>query len=558
MYSSQDTPNPARPLARQYLMRARQAPTNCGKPFSMRIHRTRHRTWWWPTVWFILALAFFLRLHNLPERPLHTDEAVQALKFGELLEDGMYRYDPHEYHGPTLYYFTLPVAWLSGHGDMAGCSESTLRLVPLIWGMLFLLLFTGFRRACGPEGVIGALVLASLSPPVVYYSRYYIQEMLLCTFTLGLIYSGWRYFRSGDRSWAVVAGVFLGLMHATKETFVISLFAIAVALLAVWLLRFPDFRWRWKHIGLAALVAAAVSMLFFSSFLTWPRGVIDSVATYFSYSERAGGEGHEKPFTYYLALLFGHRNQGFFWGELILTLLALAGLVFGWFRNANWTVFLGVMTLVLFLVYSLIPYKTPWLLLNILLPMFFLAGFTVQALMSPALSNSARVIVAILLAGLVYLYGFQSTNANGWWDISAADDRNPYAYSHTVPGHHKLLDYLENLDELVGGKRDLAIRVLGPNYWPLPWDLRRWSNVRYLAEFPEELVTEVVIVDAEFSEQAEAALDRPRDTDGDGSADTGAPYFASAYGLRPNVSLWVYVHPDIRTAFIEANEAPSQ
>ena len=51
-------------------------------------------------------------------RPMHHDEANQAVRFGRLLETGEYRYDRRDHHGPTLYYLTLPVAWLRGpHPD---------------------------------------------------------------------------------------------------------------------------------------------------------------------------------------------------------------------------------------------------------------------------------------------------------------------------------------------------------------------------------------------------------------------------------------------------------
>ena len=60
-----------------------------------------------------LAVALALRLPRLDERPMHNDEAVNAIKFGQLWERGTYRYDPNEFHGPTLYYGTLPVVWLA-------------------------------------------------------------------------------------------------------------------------------------------------------------------------------------------------------------------------------------------------------------------------------------------------------------------------------------------------------------------------------------------------------------------------------------------------------------
>jgi predicted membrane-bound mannosyltransferase len=59
-----------------------------------------------------LAAGVLLRLPQLGMRPMHTDEAVHAIKFGALLETGTYRYDKNEYHGPTLNYLTLLPAWL--------------------------------------------------------------------------------------------------------------------------------------------------------------------------------------------------------------------------------------------------------------------------------------------------------------------------------------------------------------------------------------------------------------------------------------------------------------
>ena len=57
-----------------------------------------------------LAAGLALRLARLDVRPMHHDEANQAVKFGALLERGEYRYDFHDHHGPTLYYLTLPSA----------------------------------------------------------------------------------------------------------------------------------------------------------------------------------------------------------------------------------------------------------------------------------------------------------------------------------------------------------------------------------------------------------------------------------------------------------------
>ena len=56
-----------------------------------------------------LVAAVWLRVGDLETRPLHNDEAINARKLAQLRDGGGYRYDPHEYHGPTLYYLALPV-----------------------------------------------------------------------------------------------------------------------------------------------------------------------------------------------------------------------------------------------------------------------------------------------------------------------------------------------------------------------------------------------------------------------------------------------------------------
>src|SRR4028119_336740 len=128
------------------------------------------------------AGALWLRLSHLDARPMHTDEAVHALKLRDLMR-GQYRYDPQEFHGPTLYYFTLPVMWLQGARDIAAIDESTLRLVPALFGVGLVLLLLLLRDGLRAPALLYAAVLTAISPAMSYYARYYIQETLLIFFS---------------------------------------------------------------------------------------------------------------------------------------------------------------------------------------------------------------------------------------------------------------------------------------------------------------------------------------------------------------------------------------
>src|SRR5258705_12078071 len=56
----------------------------------------------------ITAIAAFLRFFWLDLKPLHHDEGVNGFFLTNLVRDGVYKYDPGNYHGPTLYYIALP------------------------------------------------------------------------------------------------------------------------------------------------------------------------------------------------------------------------------------------------------------------------------------------------------------------------------------------------------------------------------------------------------------------------------------------------------------------
>ena len=88
----------------------------------------------------VIAGALALRVPHLDQRPLHNDEAVNAVKVTELWQEARYVYDPDEYHGPTLHYATLPFLWLSGAANPGELPDATLRFAPVLFGIGLILL----------------------------------------------------------------------------------------------------------------------------------------------------------------------------------------------------------------------------------------------------------------------------------------------------------------------------------------------------------------------------------------------------------------------------------
>jgi uncharacterized protein (TIGR03663 family) len=188
----------------------------------------------WSALALLLAIAgaLALRVPRLATRPLHNDEAVNAVKVSELWQHGRYVYDADEYHGPTLHYATLPFLWLSGARNSDELDDATLRLAPVVFGVGLILLLLLFSDALGAHALAWAALFTAVSPAMVFYSRYFIHEMLLVFFTALTLGAGWRYAQTRSVRWAVVTGAGVGLMFATKETFVITLAAMGLAAIA--------------------------------------------------------------------------------------------------------------------------------------------------------------------------------------------------------------------------------------------------------------------------------------------------------------------------------------
>ena len=483
---------------------------------------------------------------------MHGDEANQAVKAGLLLETGSYVYDPREHHGPTLYFLTLPSMALESARTLADTDEFTFRILPVLFGAALVLLVWPLAGGLGRAAALAAGVLTALSPAMVFYSRYYVQEMLLVAFTFGAIVCGYRYARSRRLGWLIAAGACLGLMHATKETWIFAATAMAagLAMAALWA-RCIDGRpvalrfWiSGRHLAVGALAAAVVSATLFSSFFTHLRGPLDSVLAYVHYAGRAGGAGlHDKPWHYYLDMLACSRwvtgaTAGPWWSEGLILGLAAVGVVAALARRGlgaadpSLARFLAFYTIVLAALYAAIPYKTPWCVLSFLHGMILLAGLGAAALVRWTPTRPLKAVACVVLAALAAQLGWQAYRASFPF---AMDQRNPYVYAHPSRDILALAKCVQEAAAVAPEGHDMIIKVITPeNYWPVPWYLRDFNpdHVGYYHEVPDDADAAVIITSPEVQAQVDAHL-------------KGAYSRQSIFGLRPGVLAPVYVRDDL-------------
>jgi uncharacterized protein (TIGR03663 family) len=501
----------------------------------------------------LMGVGLGLRAPRLTLRPFHNDEGVGAMNFRHLYVTHDYKYNPDEFHGPTLAYLTLPAVWLQGGGDFNDFNEATYRSVTVAFGLGLIFLLLLLASDLGRAQVLWAAAFTALSPAMVFYSRYYIHEMLLVFFTAWTFICLWRYVNSGRAAWAVASGFGLGLMYATKETFVFALAAMMLAVgTAVFWNRWRDGgatgfqpRWNWRHLLAALATAVVTATVFFSSFFTNAAGPLDALRTYVTWWRRAGGATeHVHPWNFYFErLLFFHVPGGPFWSEGFIVALALVGF-FGALRGRILLPrLIAFYTFWLTLIYTVLPYKTPWCLLGFYHGMILLAGAGAVMLRRACRPTWSKAAVAIVLAaGVAHLtwqsyLGSLALAPNGVPYCDSA--KNPYVYSQTLPDALRLVATVEGLARASAQGNRTEMEVMSPeSYWPLPWYLRRFPKVGYWDKIPPQPPAPIMIVSTDLHAAFDEGLDKTH---------LMAGYFA----LRPQVFLELYVETNLWTAYVK-------
>ena len=526
----------AKVRARNARMRRTEIPLAQDRDFASRDF------WWWSSLG-LLAVAALLRLIFLTQKPLHHDEGVNGLFLATLFRTGFYHYDPSNYHGPSLYYLTLIPTALNnlfhwGHG----LSTFAIRFVTASFGVGVVWLMLCLRRFVGPTAALAAAAFAAVSPGFVFFSRYFIHEILFVFFSLGIV-AAWLWYRAtGKPRYLMLASASAALLFATKETWIITV--------AVWLIAIPctigflrlrsgsdeappglpepaadDSPGNTKKLYLkAAAIFVAISILLYSSFFTNPRGILDSVLT-FTYWTKTGQHGiYNKDWTTYVAWLWSQEAP-------ILVLGAIGALVALARARSYFMVFCAFWSMGIFAAYSLVPYKTPWLALSIILPLIIMAGYVIGEAYQPGL----RAFTAIVAGAAIVFSLYQAIDVSfvNYDNDSACGSIQcyPYIYAHTNRDFLGLISEIEAIAAANPAEKEIGITVVSPEHWPLPWYLREYTHVGY---FGHIVPTSEPIVIAHESQADEVARQ------------LGGKYrLFSTHALRPGNTLVMFVRNDV-------------
>ncbi len=535
----------------------------------------------------IMAVGAALRLYNLPLVPFHHDEGVNGNFLVHLVRDGFYHYDPENYHGPTLYYFSAAIPWIFrflfgvNAQNSYGLNTITIRLVPALFGLGTIWLVLTLHRRLGRVASLAAALLLAISPGAVYLSRYFIHESLFVFFTLGIVVAALRYYDEGQWTYLVLAWASAGLLFATKETWFISVGVLLIALLAtpmyLWLSRKLGFGagaddrrkadgsnnfsawWTetsersggisnlaiWSAVG--ALVAVGIAVLFYSSFLSNWQGVSDALKTLKVWSKTGQTAHVHSNFTYVFTWLPYQEGPLLVLGMVGTVLVALKPKNSFALYSALWAI--GIIA-----AYSIVPYKTPWLMLSFLVPLALISGYAFERFYERVreLGFTRGIVVVLLLACLLVfggaanlalaaykkptnmlaaIPGYQTIDLN-FLNYDNDDEYYVYVYAHTHRDLLKLIDHIDQVAKRGGTGDETGITIVSPDYWPLPWYFRDYKRVGYYGRMSSSTEPVIIASQTQLAEVQAELGDRYRQVGG-------------KFKLRPGVELLLFVRKDV-------------
>jgi len=480
---------------------------------------------------FIIAALF--RFIDLSSRPMHGDEAINAVMSADVVESGQFDYKPTQHHGPILYYTGALFSAFHGLTNIQEFSESFLRGITALIGFLLLWVGFGFRKTLNINIIILAIGFMAVSPSLVFYSRYFIHESFFVLFSFGLIASGVQFLYTKKIGWLILAGITLGCLMSTKETWPIIIFSMGCAGTILYFNNGFKPSVSPKQFLIFIGVSIGTAFLFYSDFLQDIKHSTDFFSAFSPYLNRVAAEGiHNHSWTYYLNILFpfGYSGNGFHWGEGLIFMAFFLNLRIK--EQPTIISFLFWYSLILLTILSLIPYKTPWNILGIMPGVILVASYTIyHELEKPIMRNG--------VIGL--LFGFMFLQSYSFNFIHEADQETPHVYAHPT----KDVITIESKIYEIADKVDISVFVIATDddYWPFPWYLRHLKNVGYWNHVPVNVGdASIILVSPDLESDLVKALYEDSEP---GESSLFLPLFDTKKELRHGVEILSFIKKEV-------------
>lgn len=185
----------------------------------------------WETIaWILLLLvAIVSRYYDLGARAMSHDESLHAHFSYVLYNEGRFEHTPMM-HGSFLFHVNAFIYFLFG------ATDATTRFGPALAGVGVIWMAWAFRRYIGRLGALLAGVFLTISPSLLFHSRYIRNDIYIAFFSMLWIYGMFRYMEDRRKRWLYLMVTGMALSFITKENAFMNgaLFGAFAAGIAAW------------------------------------------------------------------------------------------------------------------------------------------------------------------------------------------------------------------------------------------------------------------------------------------------------------------------------------
>jgi len=210
----------------------------------------------------LLIIAVLSRTIGLGARAMSHDESLHAVYSWQLYDGRGFQHQPMM-HGPLKFILNAAMYFLFGVNDWSA------RIQVALFGILMIGLVWLMRRWLGKTGAFLVATMFTISPALLYHSRYIRDEVMLCALFVLLVIAIFRYLETRSTKWLNWTAVALAFAFLTMEASFIfggllGIFLILALAAQLWAIDWPagGRRFSFRVALSVALPALALGLLF--------------------------------------------------------------------------------------------------------------------------------------------------------------------------------------------------------------------------------------------------------------------------------------------------------
>ncbi|OQA45970.1 MAG: Serine/threonine-protein kinase PknD [Chloroflexi bacterium ADurb.Bin325] len=166
---------------------------------------------WEKLAWIALVIiALLTRVIGLGDRPMSHDESLHVVYSFQLFDGRGYQHQPMM-HGPLKFVLNPVMYFLFGVNDWSA------RILVALFGVAMVAFVWMLRPWLGRTGALLTALMYTISPALLYHSRYIRDEVLLTSLAVLLVVTMFRYLATRKTGWLIGVAVSLGLAFLTME-----------------------------------------------------------------------------------------------------------------------------------------------------------------------------------------------------------------------------------------------------------------------------------------------------------------------------------------------------